>query len=113
MDNMFFSMMPFFPFLSQNSYLSDFDEEDIEYLNNQKVQDTLSDIYFDLLKLEIVKDQHEQDMLIDKFAEDFKSRLSNLTQEEQEYVKRKTHSVLMGPEEKTKEFVKEPPKDNK
>ena len=87
--------------LGLKDYYSDYDEEDIEYFGNEKVNNVIFDTYMDILKLYSIENELSQDTFMNAMATSFKLRLATLSEKEQEYVKRKIHSVLM-PEDKPK-----------
>ena len=87
-------------------YYSDYDEEDIEYFGNEKVNDVIFNTYMDILKLDSIEDEMSQDAFMNAIADTFQLRLATLSEKEQEYVKRKIHSVLMPEEDKPKTLEK-------
>ena len=107
-NNDFFNLMALLG--TMNPY-SDFELDDIDYMNNEPVQDLLFDYYLGMLQLDIMDpkpDNYEE--RIDMFANNIKERLLKLKPDEQAYVEkqiRKTLHLDEKQDEKTLEKRKE------
>ncbi len=88
----------FFSFMSILGIIAPYDTfklDDIEYMDNEPVQDLLFDFYLEMLQLDTMDpepDNYEE--RIDIFANNIKQRLDLLKPDEQAYVKKQIAEVL-------------------
>lgn len=99
--------------LGLSGYSLDFDEDDLKFANNSKVQDVIFHTYADIMKSYTITDKSKQDAFIEITSTNFQFRLLTLSPEEQEYVKKKVSEVLRKPEDEEPMILKRRKDDKK
>ena len=88
-------MMASIDTLVGGQYTKTIDEDDIEYLDHEKVQDVLFDFYLGMLQLDCMDPEPDNyDERIELFANNINTEIKKLLPDEQAYIRRKIASIL-------------------
>ena len=81
--------------LVPGEYTKTIDEDDIDYMDNENVQDVLFDFYLGMLQLDCMDPEpNDYEERLELFANNINARIKMLLPNEQAYIRRKIASIL-------------------